>query len=407
MMMRIGGLQGLATVAGKDAVKPLREAAGDSDTKVQAAAIKFLAGVPGPEVTAAMIEDLPKLAVPGRVRMVTALAHRGDRAAAPVILKSASDEAIGVRIAALDGLGVISEPSSVSMLAERASSTTLEEPERAAARSALDRMRGESVDAAIVSGIGSAATPVKIELIRSTGERGIQKAADVLLASVKDSDRNVRREAFRALRETAGAGQVSPLLELLLTTKSQSERREVERALSSALRRSPPELSKDVVAAYEKTEAADLRSSLLQVMGQAGTSQVLPVLRAATKDSNPDIVRGAILGLTDWPGEEPMKDLLALAGETQSASHRILALRGFLNLVQLPSARPAEETVGMLATAMKLSNQPDEKKAILGLLPRYPAPQGLELAKSATADPAVENEAKMAVQRLERTLRPR
>ena len=88
----------------------------------------------------------------------------------------------------------------------------------------------------------------------------------------------------------------------------------MERALSSALRRSPPERSKDVVAAYEKAEAADLRSSLLQVMGQAGTSQVLPVLRAATKDSNPDIVRGAILGLTDWPGEEPMNDLLALAG---------------------------------------------------------------------------------------------
>jgi hypothetical protein len=258
-----------------------------------------------------------------------------------------------------------------------------------------------------VYGISASPTPVKVELIRSAGERGIQKAADVLLASVKDSDRNVRREAFRALRETAGAGQVGPLLELLLTTKSQSERREVERALSSALRRSPPERSKDVVAAYEKAEAADLRSSLLQVMGQAGTSQVLPVLRAATKDSNPDIVRGAILGLTDWPGEEPMNDLLALAGETQSASHRILALRGFLNLVQLPSARPAEDTVGMLAAAMKLASQPDEKKAILGLLPRYPAPQGLELAKSAMADPAVENEAKMAVQRLERMLRPR
>ncbi len=406
-MMRIGGLQGLASVAGKDSLPKLRAAAAGSDPRVQAASIKALSSVPGPEVTVAMAGTLPKLQSAGRVRMVTALAERGDRAAIPAILAAANDEALEVRVAAIDGLAAISEPSAVPMLAERASSSSLDEVERAAARRALDRMSGESVDAAIVAGIESADNPKKIELIRSSGERGIRESADVVLRIVNDPDRAVRREAFRALREVAGAQQVPPLLELLLNTKSQTDRREIERALSSALRRSPPARSTDVVAAYQKTPDVPVRTSLLQVMGQAGTSEVLPELRKAMQDKNPDLVRAAILGLTEWPGEEPMRDLLALAGQTKNPAHQILALRGFLNLVQLPSARPAEETVQLLADALKLAAQPDEKKAVLALLPRYPTPEGLALARAAADDAGVAAEAKMAVQRLERSLRTR
>ena len=406
-MMRIGGLQGLATTGGKEELKQIRSSVDDSDTKVQAAAIKALNKIDGPETTAAMIEALPKLGPAGRVRMVTALAHRGDRSALPAINKSTSDEALEVRVAALDGLSVIGDPAAVQMLAERASNAALEEVERNAARTSLDRMRGANVDSSIIAGISSAATPVRIELIRSAGERGIEKAAEVILLSVNDTNRTLRREAFRSLRETAGSAQVPALLDLLVASKAQSDRRELERALSSALRRSPAARSVDVVAAYKKAESTDVRASLLQVMGQAGTAEVLPVLRAATRDSNPDIVRAAILGLTEWPGDDPMRDLLALAGETENQAHRILALRGFLNLVQLPSDRPATDTVGLLRSAMKLADQADEKKAILGLLPRYPTPEALELAKAASTDAAVADEAKMAVQRLERSLRPR
>lgn len=407
LMMRIGALQGLASAGGKEELKTIRAAAADSDTRLQAAAIQALNKISGPEVTAAMIEDLPKAGPAGRVRLVTALAHRGDRAALPAINKAMSDEAIEVRVAALDGLSVLGDPSAVQMLAERASNSSLDDAERTAARTSLDRMRGEKVDSSIIAGISSAATPVKVELIRSAGERGIEGAADVILLSVNDTDRTVRREAFRALRETAASAHVPALLDLIVASKSQSERRELERALSSALGRSPPARSSDVVAAYKKTESVDVRSSLLQVMGQAGTAQVLPVLRAAIRDSKPDIVRAAILGLTEWPGDEPMRDLLTLAGETQNQAHQILALRGFLNLVQLPSDRPAPDTVGLLASAMKLAKQPDEKKAILGLLPQYPTPDGLRLAQAASSDTDITNEAKMAVQRLERSLRPR
>ena len=404
VMMRIGGLQGLSAVAGKESIRQLRAAVADSDTRVQAAAIKSLNSVPGSEVTSAMVEDLPKLGPAGRVRMLTALAQRGDRSAVPVIVKSAKDEALEVRIAALDSLAVIGEPTAIGMLAGTAASTSAEEAERAAARSALDRMRGTSVDTAIVVGIETAPTPIKIEMIRSAGERGIEESAGVVLRSVSDPDRAVRREAFRALRETGGAAQVPDLLQLLVATSSASDRREIERALSSALRRSPPARSADVVVAYQQARTPEIRASLLQVMGQAGTKEVLPVLRESIKDSNPDLVRAAILGLTEWPDDEPMRELLTLAGETQNPAHQILALRGFLTLLQLPSGRSASEAVALLTSAMKLARQPDEKKAILGLLPRYPTPAGLALADAAAADADVANEAKMAVQRLRRSL---
>jgi hypothetical protein len=261
------------------------------------------------------------------------------------------------------------------------------------------------VDRAIVVAIGPASTKVKIELIRSAGERGITAASGALLAAVRDNDSSVRREAFRALRETAGDAQVPALLELLTASASESDRREGERALSSALRRSPPTRSAAVLDAYRSASSAPVKASLLQVMGQAGAKDALPVLRATLDDSNPDLVRSAILALTEWPEAEPLNDLLAFAGRTQNTVHQVLSLRGVLRLMDLPSQRTTDESVTILETAMKLAQQPDEKRGVLALLPRFPTKQALLMAEAAERDPAVANEAKAALLRLRRSVR--
>jgi HEAT repeat protein len=321
-----------------------------------------------------------------------------------VILKAAKDDAVEVRIASMEALAVIGEPSAVSMLAETAASASTAEVERTAARNALDRMSGQDADKAIVAALSAAPAGVKLELIRTAGERGIREAAGPLLASLRDSDRTVRREAYRALRETAGEPDVPALLELLKSAASESDRREIERALSSALRRSPAARSADVASAYRSSTDAIVRASLLQVMGQAGTAEVLPVLQTALDDSSPDLVRAAILGLTEWPDDQPLKGLLAFAGKASDQAHQILAVRGVLKLLALPSMRPAGETVGLLAKTMDLSRQPQEKKTVLALLAQYPTKEALQLAQSAAADPAVASEAKVAAQRIQRAL---
>jgi DNA-binding phage protein len=99
-----------------------------------------------------------------------------------------------------------------------------------------------------------------------------------------------------------------------------------------------------------------------------------------------------------------VRDLLGFAGRTQNAAHQTLALRGVLKLLDLPSVRKAEETVALLEQVMKLAQQPEEKKAVLSLLPRVASARGLKLAEAALADQTVAEEAKIAVERLKRAL---
>jgi HEAT repeat protein len=141
-------------------------------------------------------------------------------------------------------------------------------------------------------------------------------------------------------------------------------------------------------------------------MGQSGNPQALAVLRGAMKEQDSSLKRAAILALTDWPDPTPIPDLFEVARTAAESAHQVLALRGALRLIGLPTAAgPPREMVKLLAEAMSLARQPDEKRSVLSLLARFPTREALELAKASLDDPEVAAEAKAAVSRLERQVK--
>jgi len=60
-MVRIIALGGLAAAEGAAAIRALVAEVESKDVKAQAAAIRLLGGIPGPEATAAMVKEYPKL----------------------------------------------------------------------------------------------------------------------------------------------------------------------------------------------------------------------------------------------------------------------------------------------------------------------------------------------------------
>ena len=69
------------------------------------------------------------------------------------------------------------------------------------------------------------------------------------------------------------------------------------------------------------------------------------------------------------------------------------------------TARPPRETVKLLAAAMSLAKQPEEKRSVLALLPNYPVREALDLAKASLDDKEVGEAAKAAVDRLARVVK--
>jgi hypothetical protein len=161
------------------------------------------------------------------------------------------------------------------------------------------------------------------------------------------------------------------------------------------------------MAAYQSTANADLRAALLSVMAQVGKDESLPVLRAALKDDNPELRRGAIRALSDWPNTTPMNDLADIARSDPNPAFQVLALQGYIRLTGVSDGRPPAATVKMLSEAMSLAQRAEEKKAVLSLLQAIDTAAALALAEAAARDPEVASEANLAAERIRQRLAPR
>jgi HEAT repeat protein len=366
----------------------LREALKSDSVRTQAVAIRELARID----PATLVKELPTASALTGLRIVAALGDHG------VFVSALSSEHDAVRIVALNGLARVGTAADIPRIAERAARASGEE--QAAARAALAGIRGENVDAAMVRAISDAEARTKLELIRAAGERGIASAVEILLAAAGDSDRQVRIESIRGLRETAGVGHVAGMLAALQKASVESERREWERAIAASIRR-----SKDAgLPAYAPEDAVDARISLLNIYSAIGNPAAIPPIRQALHDSASEVRRAALNALSNWPTPEPLDDLLALARAAGDPARQTLALRGYIRLLGLPSGRTPAETAVLLKVALAAATRPEEKRSLLAIAQRVPCPESLAVARAALDDPQVRAEAQLAVTALEREL---
>jgi HEAT repeat protein len=398
--VRAAALHGLGTAGGAQAVPVLVEALHGSDGRLQAVAIGTL--MPGS--ASLLIAEMPKLSEADQVRILGLLSERGDASALPAFTTALKGSSKPVRMAAIQGVGPIGNTSTVPLLTAIAAGD--DTAEQTAARASLARIPGKDVDQAISDSIASAPGKLKVELIRAAGERGTTAAAPALLATARDSDNDVRRESLRSLREVGTANQIPGLVALVVTPVKSDDRTEVVHSLAAVLRRSDPSRIEPVRTAYSSASDMETRTALMQVMGQSGNAQVLPLLRTALKDPSADVRRASILALSGWPDTTPLPDLFETARAASDPAQQALAFRGAMQLIDLPSpSRPASATAKLLVEAMGLAKQADQKRLVLAAVAKYPVRESLDLATSYANDSEVGAEAKAAVGRLERTVK--
>jgi hypothetical protein len=82
----------------------------------------------------------------------------------------------------------------------------------------------------------------------------------------------------------------------------------------------------------------------------------------------------------------------------------VLALRGYVRLVGLPSDRPAEDSLEMYREAMAVARRDDEKKLVLAGMGALAHPEALEAVERYMAEPALRDEAAAAVAKIARAI---
>ena len=405
MPIRSAALRGLITVSGEKGGDVIVKILKTENEKIKTTAISMIRELPSTEKVDKIAAVLATLSVTNKVQLLAALADRGDVTGHDETIKATMDESVDVRLAALKALIKLGNESDIDLLTKIAAKGDFVEKETA--RETLALLNGTKVDEAIVVKITKVEPEIQIELIQSAGSRNIVSAVDVLLKTARSANGKVRLESIKSLELIGSPKDLDNLVDLLLNVQSNVERRRAEKTVVAVAHKieKQDEQAAAVLKKLPMVKDVDNRSSLLRVLGNIGDSNGLPILQKALKDKNEDIQKAGIQALSDWPSPEPLEDLLTVTKSSNNEVHQVLALRGYIRLLGIPSERADNETIKMYKTAMKLAQNVNEKRMVLSGISSIRTVNALNTAANFLADTELKNEAEVAVIRIARHTR--
>lgn len=397
--VRAAALRGLVAVGGADAIALILKPLQTGDAAMQGVAVSFIRDVPGAEATKAFAAELPKLASAAQMLVLEALATRGDVAATPAVVAAIKSQDEKVRVAALQALASLGDAAVVPLLVQVAAGDKA--PEADAARASLNILKGNGVNAAILAELKKADAKGRAELIRTLAARRADDAVPELLRCAEDEDEAVRREAFTAIGKLATDKTFPALVALLVKAKGDEALKAAERAVLTVARELKDEAGRAdaLVAALAKATPAG-KAALLRVLGRFGGEKALAAVRAAMADPDASVQDTALRTLADWPDPAPADDLLKAVRETKNETHRVLALRGYVRMLALPSDRPIADVLTRYDEAMKLTTRVEEKKQVLAMMAELRHPAVLKALEPYAADAALKAEAEAAIKKV-------
>jgi len=400
---RCGALVALARAAGADAMDEVLAAMSSDDPVLRAAGVQAAIEMPGEKATQRWVERMKGADAARRVAILDLLARRADTAAMPAILEAMAAPEEQVRVAAIRAAGSAGDARAVAPLAAALGSESA--AARAAARDALLRVPGKEPTAAIAKAIPAAQPQGKVAMLDLVARREGKEHLDVVLACTRDKDAGVTAAAITALGKLAEVSDLPKLTNLLVAAKGGAVRGTAEQALASACSRlRDKNQCVGAVAEALKATTGDARAALCRVLAGIGNRTALEVLRAGLTDASDPVREAAIRGLTAWSDDTPAADLLRAAADAKNDKHHVLALRGYIRMIEVGEDRSAAGTLKMCQAAIDAARRPDEKRQALGLVGTVTDPKAIAVAETQLRDKALAAEAASAMVRIARAI---
>jgi HEAT repeat protein len=371
------------------------------DPRMQNAALFKIKDVIRPEAVDPLCKLLPSLSENVQIKLLSALAGYPRDKVLKSVLESARSNSAEVRIAALQALQVLGDADSVTFLAETASKAR--GTEQTTAREALALIKGRGVDDTIVAQLGKRPWgDIEAELLLAAANRRIYTAKSMAAAGLRAESARVRSQSLRALRMIGTPSDIPAVLDMMVKTGDDSERGDCEATIAALAQKIANADGRSNMVKNRLAEEKDpaTRAKLLPVLSRIGDDSSLPVLRVDLASRDESLTDAAARAIAAWPTVAARDDMAELARRSNSETHRLLAIQGLIRLVGVERFRKADAAVSDLRLAYLLAGRPEEKKLILGILPRFPCPEALDLAGMLLGDPSVKAEAQAAIDKI-------
>ncbi len=364
--IRKGAFIGLIKTDKANSSAMIKGAIEGDDVAMQKAAIQTLSQVEDKSLLLTIAGSLKSFSDDAKVLIMAALAENSSRVGEVQVLEFIKNKSQAVRIAAYDALAKIGTVKSVSSLAA-AGAEIRDRKEKDAALEALFSMPGKAVDneilKLIISEDNAGKEMVVIELINAAVARQVEGLSDVLFTATQSSSRRVVVAAVKSLMTTAGAEDVTAMVELLADKPSTN----TENALTVLADRldDKAELIAKIAARYKSLNNAQAKSSFLKVMGRLGGDEIAVILKAEYASSDAALKEAAFRAMTEWPGADFIANMKSLAVSGKDEKTRILALRGYLKMIREHGGKDRGKKI---IDTFKMAEREEEKRMVIGAM---------------------------------------
>jgi HEAT repeat protein len=332
------------------------------------------------------------VAVSEQCQILLALGARGEVSARSAVLARLDAEDGEVRLAALQTLRELGEASDALRLAALAAVSS--GPQRDAARAVLARLRGDEVDDRLLAALPGSDAPVRAELIRALAARRHRAALPEIAELSGDESEGVRLAVLEAMRELGSEADIAAAARLLGDEAEAVRNAAVDTvvALTVSLGEQSARVARiESLAGSARSPLA--RASIVRAVGRLGGPAALEFVRSATRSTDAEVRDAAVRALCDWPDFAALEDVLKYAHSSQDETCRVLALRGIVRLVGLPSERSAAETLALLDQAMSCATRVEDRKLVLAALGKVPDAAAVARAEDYLEDAELREEA--------------
>lgn len=397
-VIRAGALIGLMRAGSNASMLP--KALKDSDTLIQAAAAAQIASVKDDQVLQTLASQMRSQPDAVKIQMVAAFGENEKKVARTEIEQIlAQTENQDVRIAAYQTLSKVGNASTAGLLAGYAVRAS-DRDEKKRAKEALYRLPGKEVDEAILNEIASASSDsdeaVIVELIQAAAQRPILSACPVLLKAARSSNQKISSGSIRALQALATPAQMDEVVGLLVEMPSGA----TEKVVIATAGKIEDQNSRGqaILAQYDSTTKENAKVSMLRVLGKLGDQNAVELLKKEFLSKEPALQEAAFRAMAQWPGNDFMKEMKALARSDKDAKTKILAFRAYIRMVDASATdenRP--KTVDTLIGAFTMAQRPDEQKIVISTLGNYGHRRALIFVKKTLDEPALKAEAEVSL----------
>ena len=346
--------------------------------------------MPGADVTAALVEALPKLSPERQAVLLRAIGDRKEAAPASLFLAASKSDSPVIREAAIEVLAKHGDASAAAVLLDAA---LTDAAVAQSAKEGLTNLPGQEVDAAILARLSGADPKAKALLIELLGSRRAVTATAAVREALGDSNPPVRLAAIAAFGWLAGPQDFDVLIGKALAAGNPTETSAAQTALRmAALRTSDRDACAAKLAGSLAGASAANQKYLLELLGRVSGQKALEAVVAGVKSTDPAVKAASARVLGEWLSADAAPALLEIVKTDADVKYQTRALRGYIRIARQLKLAP-ETRLAMFRTAMELAKRNEEKKIALEILPRIPSAATLSVAVSYLGAPGLKDPA--------------